>query len=126
MSLRVKVDKFSEHSAKTHIDFSLKTPTKSGRYTMNSSHFVSTLVLHIGEPKAVSVIDYRNAVRAEYFPHIMQRLPILGPLFRGGRDETAQNKIIIWFLLNHDEVGEETTTNREMMERFASPLGEFE
>ena len=102
LSLRVKVDKVNDRQAKLLLDFSLKNPNESGNTSLNSSRFTSTIILQLTQPKIVSVIGYQNDSSVRNVLPFLNKLPIIGILFNRKKSEIAQNKIIIWFLLDED------------------------
>lgn len=119
LSLQVGVDKINTQQAKLHLDFSLKNPASRG---MHSSRFTSTVIMTVAQPRAVSVIGYHNTATALKTLPILNRVPIVGPLFNNKKKQTAVHKIIIWFLLNYDD-----HSNHDILQRFkADKLSNFE
>ena len=105
LSLEVSVEKITDEQAQLTIDFSLKNPASNSSF--NSSRFSSTVILTLGKSRAVAVIGYHNQFSADDTLPIVNKLPILGPLFNNRKRQTAVNKIIIWFLLNYDDYANE-------------------
>ena len=103
LSLEVSAEKITDEQAQLTIDFSLKNPTSNSSF--NSSRFSSTVILTLGKSRAVAVIGYHNEFSADDTLPIVNKLPILGPLFNNRKRQTAINKIIIWFVLNYDDYG---------------------
>ena len=111
LSLEVSAEKISDEQAQLTIDFSLKNPAANSSF--NSSRFTSTVILTLGKSRAVAVIGYHNKISADDTLPIVNKLPIFGPLFNNRKQQTAVNKIIIWFLLNYDDY-----TNTDHQQRF--------
>lgn len=110
LSLQVSVDKINAEQAKLHLDFALKNPASRG---MHSSRFASTVILTVAQPRAVSVIGYHNMATALKTLPVLDRIPIIGPLFNNKKNRTAVHKIIIWFLLDYDD-----HSNHDILQRF--------
>ena len=118
LSLQVQLDKINTAQAQLQLDFALKNPTASGNNKLNSSRFNSTVLLQVAQPKAVSVIGYHNTIVSHRTLPVLNKLPIVGPLFNNKKNERALHKIIIWLLLTYDDAG----TNADLLRRFHAPV----
>ncbi len=116
LSLQVQLDKINPQQAQLQLDFALKNPTTADNSTLNSSRFTSTVLLNVSQPKAVSVIGYHNSVVAKRTLPVLNRVPIIGPLFNNKKNERALHKIIIWFTLAYDD----ERGNADLLQRFQS------
>ena len=118
LSLQVQLDKINTTQAQLQLDFALKNPTASGNSKLNSSRFNSTVLLQVAQPKAVSVIGYHNTVVSRRTLPVLNKLPIVGPLFNNKKNERALHKIIIWLLLTYDAAN----TNADLLRHFHAPV----
>ena len=116
LSLQVQLDKINNEQAQLQLDFALKNPATSDNSNINSSRFTSTVLLKVAQPKAVSVIGYHNSVVAKRTLPVLNRVPIVGPLFNNKKNERALHKIIIWFTLAYDD----ERGNADLLQRFQS------
>ena len=117
LSLQVQLDKINAQQAQLQLDFALKNPSMAGNNKLNSSRFNSTVLLRVAQPKAISVIGYHNTVTTHRTLPLLNKLPIVGPLFNNKKHERARHKIIIWLLLTHDD----TSANADLLQRFHAP-----
>ena len=116
LSLQVQLDKINDEQAQLQLDFALKNPATADNSNINSSRFTSTVLLKVAQPKAVSVIGYHNSVVAKRTLPVLNRVPIVGPLFNNQKNERALHKIIIWFTLAYDD----ERGNADLLQRFQS------
>lgn len=116
LSLQVQLDKISAQQAQLQLDFALKNPATTNNTNLNSSRFTSTVLLSVAQPKAVSVIGYHNSSVAKRTLPMLNRVPIIGPLFNNKKNKRALHKIIIWFTLAYDD----EYSNTDLLQRFQS------
>ena len=117
LSLQVQLDKINAQQAQLQLDFALKNPADQSKGNLNSSRFNSTVLLQVAQPKAVSVIGYHNTVTTRRTLPLLNKLPIIGPLFNNKKNERVQHKIIIWLLLTDDDA----SANADLLQRFHAP-----
>ena len=116
LTLQVQLDKINTQQAQLQLDFALKNPTPTDSSNLNSSRFTSTVLLNVAQPKAVSVIGYHNNSIAKRTLPVLNKLPIIGPLFNNKKNKRALHKIIIWFTLTYDD----EHSNADLLRRFQS------
>ena len=102
LSLRVSLAPLSSDRVRLSYELTLKTKAE-GITSLNVNELKSEIDLVLGTPVMVGILDLRGSGSDSSGIPILEKLPLIGPLFHRNSVEKVNSRLLLWLTVHSDE-----------------------